>query len=206
MVVCASGAVELGLTVSRDIMYETWQRDTIVPAVALLGTGFRLGDVGRLWIRAGYFGETDRAVQYETPDDERNTLHGVRLQVTPMLWYKTPLKAVSLYAGVGLAGRGSLMSHSYHQSSYVYTDMSEVWTIAANQTFLVGLGLELSRRFGLNLEAERAGFLASYAVEREYKLYEGWKEPIQQSRVDEMGIGWLASAPTGLGVGLRLKL
>ena len=55
-----------------------------------------------------------------------------------MLWYKTPLKAVSLYAGVGLAGRGSLMSHSYHQSSYVYTDMSEVWTIAANQTFLVG--------------------------------------------------------------------
>jgi hypothetical protein len=201
-----SGAVELSLTVCRDVLYRPGPNDSIVqPAAALLGAGFRLGNVAELRVRAGYAGFTNQYVEYAGYIHERWNLHGVRLQAVPVARVGTPIAAASLLGGIGLASRGSTMRNSLWRGSS-WERRRDVSSLAVDQTFLLGLGLDLSRRFGLDLEVERAGFSASYEYSRAYQWYEGSGEEIELSRNDNLSIGWLRSAPTGLGATLRLKL
>jgi hypothetical protein len=80
--------------------------------------------------------------------------------------------------------------------------------LGADQTFLAGLSYEPSRRFGVDLTLERVGFSLAYDVE--YAYYRSdypKKDPVEITDYQRaLDIGWRASAPTGIGVGLRIKL
>ena len=131
-------------------------------------------------------------------------MNGVRVQAIPMLRYHSPSVPVSFYAGVGLGGRGSITRRWGYDSDRRH--LRDVASAGADQTFLLGLAFELSRRFDVNVEAERAGFSVSYEVVKTYMWYSGYGDPLQDDRDDHLNVGWLRSAPTGIGVGLRLKL
>ena len=201
-----AGAVELSLTACRDVLYQPAEEDSLVqPVAGLLGVGFRLGNTAALEVRAGYSGYVNQALAFDNPEDERLSLQGVRLQLAPMLRVPTPLPWATVLAGVGLAGNYSLLRRG-HWGGFYTDDRRDVSTTAFDQSFLLGVAFDLSRRLGVNIEAERVGFAVSYAVERNYKWYEHWSEPIELSRYDDLEVGWRASVPTGIGVGLRLKL
>jgi len=201
-----AGAAELSLTFCRDVLYQPAEDDSLAqPVAALLGVGFRLGATAALEIRAGYSGYANQALAFDSPEDERLSLHGARLQIAPMLKVPTPLPWAAVLAGVGLAGNYSLLRRG-HWGGFYTDDRRDVSTTAFDQSFLLGATFELSRRLGVNIEAERVGFAASYTVERNYKWYEYWSEPIELSRYDDLEVGWHASAPTGIGVGLKVKL
>jgi hypothetical protein len=207
VLVGAAGAMDIDLLVCRDALYQAERSDSMVqPAAVLVGAGFRVGASGMLRLRAGYFGYGDREVWFSESTHQSRTLDGARVQVTPTAMFRTPIDPVSIYAGVGLVARSSLLRHSFWQPDYGYTTRRDIVTLAADQTFLLGVGFELSRRFGLDVEAERSGFSASYGLTRTYQWYEGWEEPVEEHRIDDLTIGWRKSAPTGIGVGLRLKL
>jgi len=204
MVLAEAGAKDLSVGTSRDVMFQPSRVDSVVePTSVFLGVGFPLGRLAVLRVRAGYSGYVDRAVDHSELFDERVTLNGLRVQVEPILRVRTPIDSVSFYGGVGLGGRGQVLQSYYRDDRERRRDQS---TLAIDQSFLFGIGFELSRRFGFDLEFERQGFCASYEVTKEYYWYEGFTEPIQGGSTDNLNIGWRKSAPAGLGVGLRLKL
>jgi len=201
-----AGAVEFSLTGCRDVLYRPGHTDSLVqPASALLGVGFKGTGLGMLVIRAGYSGYQGQTLDDESGDEVRRSLHGVRVEVLPLLKLQTPARAVSVLGGIGISGRRTAYSH-WHTVVFHSEDRRDVSTSAVDQSFLLGLAFELSRRFGADIEAERVGFSISRADERTYHWDRRWKQMIQQDLNIDVSGGWVTSAPTGIGVGLRLKL
>jgi hypothetical protein len=204
LLAAAARAADLNLALGRDVLYQPGSQDSaVMPAVALLGAGLRLGSIGSLKIRAGYSEYWSVAGIAELPEERGVMLRGVRLQVIPGVRITTPYEPVSVYGGVGLGGRTSSLHDSNHRGEIDVRDQS-LW--AFDQTFLLGVGVELSRRFGLDVEAERLGFSAGYSLTREYHEYSGFNDPIEVGKSDHLDIGWRGRARTGIAVGLRLKL
>lgn len=207
LLAATAGATDISLTLCRDVLFQPSASDSMVePTTALLGVGFRLGSLGVMRIRAGYSGYLDRTVAHAELSDEHVSLNGLRAQALPVFRIRMPVDSLFLYGGVGLGGRSLSLRRVYWDPRYESTRRHDLSAWAFDQTFLFGLGFELSHRFGLDIEAERQGFCASYELTSLYHWYGGFNEPIQDESTDDLNIGWRKSAPTGIGVGLRLKL
>ena len=201
-----AGAAELSLTGCRDALYRPGRLDSMVqPGAALLGMGFRAGNVGRLMIRVGYSGFQGLALDHEKGDEVRRSMHGVRVELLPLLKLQTPVRVASVFGGIGVSGRRSSLIQR-HDVVFYSADRRDASTNAVDQSFLLGLAFELSPKLGVDIEAERVGFSISRVDERVYHWDRRWSEMIETGFSVDVDGGWTKSAPTGIGVGLRLKL
>jgi hypothetical protein len=134
-----AGAVELSLTGCRDVLYRPARIDSMVqPGTAMLGAGFRLGSIGELRLRAGYSGYQSQTWDDENGDEVRNSLHGVRVEVLTLLKLQTPVRVASVFGGIGVSGRRSILVHR-HEVVFYSDDRRDVSTSAVDQSFLLGL-------------------------------------------------------------------
>ncbi len=200
-------ANELSLTVCQDALFRPGASDSMVRPVAVLaGLGLRLGTSGTLDLRAGYSGYAN-LVRDITWAERRRTLYGVRLQAAPVFRVTTPIKGASVSGGAGLAVSVAKLVQWLKFDSRIYHYWRDVRTLGVDQTFLVGLGYEPSRRLGVDLTLERVGFSLAYGVEWAYRDYVPGKDTVEVADYQKtLDVGWRAAAPIGIGVGLRLKL
>jgi len=205
----AAEAFDLSLTFMRDVTYQP-ERDSVVqPAAAALGVGFRFGSIGMVQARMGVSGYWNQVMdqKQDRSTDAREALRSAWVQVIPGV--RVPLFdwPLTVYGGVGLGGRNSAERRIDHiEPSYGYKDWHDRSVWAFDQSFVLGLGFELTRRLALDLEASRAGFTVSSEVIRRYRTYRDFADPIQEECQDVFRAGWRKTAATGIGVGLRLKL
>jgi len=97
------------------------------------------------------------------------------------------------------------MSLSEMSCWYQHQVVDDRVTWAIDQSFVAGFQLDVSRRFAVDIEAERAGMSLAWTALREYHSYPDDPEFLTR-RDDIYHIGWVEGARTGLGMGLRLKL
>jgi hypothetical protein len=198
---------ELSLTLMRDVVYQPERDSAVHPAAVALGAGFSFGSIGMAQVRLGGSGYWNlaRNVDTERGSETDEWLRSVWVQVVPGVRASLFFKPLTAYGGIGLGGRSSAerrVDHDYTD----YTDYHDRSVWAFDQTFLLGLGFELSSRFDINLEGQRPGLTVSSELIRRYQAYHGWPEPTEGAREDLFRVGWRSSAATGIGIGLRVKL
>ena len=202
-------ALDLEAVFMRDVVYQP-ERDSVVqPAAAALGVGFSLGSIGMVQARLGVSGYWNQVIDQEQDrsTDAREALRSAWVQVIPGVRVALFHQSLTAYGGVGLGGRNSAERRTDRIARhYGYSDWHDRSVWAFDQTFMLGLGFELSRLFVLDLEASRAGFTVSSEVIRRYKTYSDYGDPIEEECQNVLRAGWRKTAATGIGVGLRLKL
>jgi hypothetical protein len=201
-----TGAWDLSLGVQRDVLYRPPEDSSYAPAVVTLGADFALGGLGHIRARVGYSRYWNWYVADDDPSQWDNTF-GYRVQAVPFIRIPTPLKPLSVSVGLGLGGRGQKDATWVENPPlyYNYTVVHDRVTWAIDQSFVAGLQLDVSRRFAVDLEAERAGVTLAWTVLRKYYTAPGVPKYVSL-REDVYHIGWVEGALTGLGMGLRLKL
>lgn len=203
LLVGGASGLDLGLTVAQDV----WEySDSLVkPASVLLGVDFPLGAMAHMRVRAGYSGWFDFSASMNASECGQAEYHGVRVDAAPLL--RVPVWTLPLYVstGVGVGGR-----FAFEQSStgaYGWREIISDRTVTAiDQTFMMGVGFDISRRLALDFEIERPGFSASYEHRRRYMYDTGVTEPTILSSDDQVHVGWRGDARTGIGATLRVKL
>lgn len=201
-----TGAWDLLLGVQRDVLYRPPADSSYAPAVVMLGADFRLGGLGHIRARAGYSRYWNWYVADDDPSQWDNT-SGYRVQAVPFVRIPTPVKPLSVSVGLGLGGREQKGETQVENSAlyYNYTTVHDRVTWAIDQSFVAGIQFDVSRRFAVDIEAERAGVTLAWTVLRKYYTSPGVPRYVRL-REDVYHIGWVESALTGLGMGLRLKL
>ena len=199
-------ALDVGLEVQRDVLFRTTFDSIAVPTTALASVGFHLGGSFWLRVRAGYSSYYDWFKPIDALSAERRS-DGIRVQLVPVAVVPTPLEQVSLLAGAVVGGRWqSDRSKSWDWWWYNYVGVpcreQSIWAI--DQTFVLGLQFALSRRFALEVSAEREGFCFYHLLSSEYRVWRG--EPWLRDQNEYYRITWVDAARTGLGIGLRVKL
>jgi hypothetical protein len=207
MMAGVAGAFDLNLLFMRDVVYQPELDSAVQPAAVAVGVGFKFGAIGVVQVRLGGSGYWNQlqTVEIEQGTDTREALHSAWAQIIPGVRIPLFYQPLTAYGGIGVGGRNSAehrVDHDYED--YVRWHDRSVW--AADQTFLLGLGFQLSRRFDLTLETQRAGFTVSSELIRRYATYREGSYILQERREDVFKVGWRKTAATGIGVGLRLKL
>jgi hypothetical protein len=205
-----ANAFDLEALFMRDVVYQP-ERDSVVqPAAAAIGVGFRFGPIGMVQARVGGSGYWNQVVYVDEEDGSnvREALRSAWVQVIPGVRVPLFYEPLAAYGGIGLGGRSSAERRIDQVPGY-YNDYTKwhdrsVW--AFDQSFTLGLGFELSRRFALDLEASRAGFTVGSEVIRRYTTHSDYEDPIEEECQSVLRAGWRKTAATGIGVGLRLKL
>jgi hypothetical protein len=201
-----AGAWDLSLGVQQDVLYRPPEDSSYAPAVVVLGADFALGGLGHVRARAGYSKYWNWYVADDDPSQWDNTF-GYRAQAVPFVRIPTPVKLISVSVGLGLGGRWQ-KDVTWVQNpaiNYNYTTAHDRVTWAIDHSFVAGIQLDVSRRFAVDIEAERAGMALAWTVLRKYYTAPGIPTYVR-SREDVYHIGWVEGARTGLGMGLRLKL
>jgi hypothetical protein len=208
--VVSAQAIDLEALFMRDVVYQPESDSIVQPASAALAAGLRFGAIGMLQARVGGSGYWNQVIDIDeqSGSNVKEALRSAWVQVIPGVRVPLFYEYLTAYGGIGLGGRSSA-ERRVDQVPSPYRDWTNwndrsVW--AFDQSFILGLGFELSRRLALDLEASRAGFTVAGEEIRRYRTYHDDNYPYEESYLNVFRAGWRKTAATGIGVGLRLKL
>ena len=196
--------LDVGFDFQRDVLHMPGSDSTVTPAAVLASTDLHLGGSAWLRARAGYSCYYNW-MDPENGESQERRSDGIRLQAIPMAVVATPLENVAFLFGAGVGGRWQSERLATWHPFYWGVPVKERSIWAIDQTFMLGLRLDVSKRFALEVQAEREGLCACLLLAREYTEWRG-NLPVENNRVETFSINWVDAARTGLGIGLRVKL
>jgi hypothetical protein len=207
VMVAAASAVELGIGVGRDVLYQTDSDTTIQPTAFHAQAGFGLGRSASVQVSAGYamFRQNTYEVQRELV--LLKGLNGARVQATPLFTVATPLSWLSLQGGIGLGGA----CYWYRREYTLFEEHRTLGTVSLRtllsvvQTFRLGVDCAFAPQMSMSLYVERPGFRFGLDDASERALLND-EMYLTASREVTLRTGWDMRANTGLGAALRLRL
>jgi hypothetical protein len=198
--------VDMGVRIGQDGFFVPAGDTTVRPTAFMVEAEFGLGPVAALRTQAGYSYHEDLSFSVMNESWSREWIDGVRIEAAPLFLIHTPLDWLSLRGGVGL-GLSWYEDNDRNTRLHPYTE-SEYWStrnlFAGTQTFVAGVRCEVSPRFSVLLDAERAGLRLNYADAIMYRGNGGY--PDVDYHIGQFTANWDGRASNAISVALHFKL